>query len=266
MAADPRTIAESLVLFTRSLLVTTSADEVLSSLEILLQRLGTSEHAVVMRPLAEPGFQRRTSCEPPAEEAADWITIASLGPDDGGSPEVELVLTFVCGPAGDYAALRPHIDALIATALSRAVLLDRQHSQQRVGHLLSGASRLSGLNTVPQTSISINHAERPPRGDRRCKTGVSDATDPPRAWNMQALAGRLTAREHDVLDLIVEGRTNREIGARLSISRDTVKTHCRHIFAKLGVTRRAEFLSFFRDDLRRLTRPAPDARQRSTWT
>lgn len=50
----------------------------------------------------------------------------------------------------------------------------------------------------------------------------------------------LTARELDVLKLIVKGRSNKEIGADLSISEATVKTHINNILSKLGVTDRTQ--------------------------
>jgi DNA-binding NarL/FixJ family response regulator len=49
----------------------------------------------------------------------------------------------------------------------------------------------------------------------------------------------LTERERDVLRLIMQGRTNREIAAELYVSETTVKTHINHIFAKLGAHDRA---------------------------
>jgi DNA-binding CsgD family transcriptional regulator len=50
----------------------------------------------------------------------------------------------------------------------------------------------------------------------------------------------LTPTEHRVVNLIVAGLSNPEIGARLFMSRSTVKTHLAHIYAKLAVTNRAE--------------------------
>jgi DNA-binding NarL/FixJ family response regulator len=49
----------------------------------------------------------------------------------------------------------------------------------------------------------------------------------------------LTDREAEVLDLLVEGLTNRQIAERLVISPNTVKRHLQAIFAKLGVNTRA---------------------------
>ena len=48
----------------------------------------------------------------------------------------------------------------------------------------------------------------------------------------------LTAREQTVLGLLPTGMSAREIGAELGISRDTVKTHTKRIYQKLGVSSR----------------------------
>jgi ATP/maltotriose-dependent transcriptional regulator MalT len=50
----------------------------------------------------------------------------------------------------------------------------------------------------------------------------------------------LTPREHDVLELVAEGLSNKAIGARLGISDQTVKFHVASICGKLGVANRTE--------------------------
>jgi len=50
----------------------------------------------------------------------------------------------------------------------------------------------------------------------------------------------LSARELEVLGLVSDGCTNREIGRRLFISTATVKTHMEHILTKLGATTRTQ--------------------------
>jgi DNA-binding CsgD family transcriptional regulator len=47
--------------------------------------------------------------------------------------------------------------------------------------------------------------------------------------------GSLTAREREVLQLVEERRSNREIASALGIRRITVKTHLSSVFRKLGV-------------------------------
>ena len=50
----------------------------------------------------------------------------------------------------------------------------------------------------------------------------------------------LTEREKEVLRLLVQGHSNKEIGRDLQIAEDTVKTHVKHIMAKLGVQSRTQ--------------------------
>ncbi|HEY0537655.1 MAG TPA: LuxR C-terminal-related transcriptional regulator [Actinoallomurus sp.] len=50
----------------------------------------------------------------------------------------------------------------------------------------------------------------------------------------------LTPTERNVVRLAAEGLSNPDIGARLFMSRSTVKTHLSHVYAKLGVTNRTE--------------------------
>jgi two-component system NarL family response regulator len=50
----------------------------------------------------------------------------------------------------------------------------------------------------------------------------------------------LTAREHEVLRLIVQGYSNKEIGNQLHISEATVKTHINNLLSKLGVSDRTQ--------------------------
>jgi LuxR family maltose regulon positive regulatory protein len=57
----------------------------------------------------------------------------------------------------------------------------------------------------------------------------------------------LTAREQAVLGLLPTGLSTREIGDELGISRDTVKTHTRRIYQKLGVSSRRHAVARGRD-------------------
>ena len=50
----------------------------------------------------------------------------------------------------------------------------------------------------------------------------------------------ITPRELEILSLIAEGLSNREIADRLFVSENTVKTHCSRAFDKLGARRRTQ--------------------------
>ena len=55
----------------------------------------------------------------------------------------------------------------------------------------------------------------------------------------------LSAQQQRVLELVAEGKTNKEIGASLELNDKTVKNYIRFIFQKMNVTRRAEAAALF---------------------
>jgi len=57
-------------------------------------------------------------------------------------------------------------------------------------------------------------------------------------------AAQLTEREREVLDLITEGLTNRQIGQRLFLAEKTVKNHVSALLAKLGMERRTQAAAY----------------------
>jgi DNA-binding CsgD family transcriptional regulator len=71
---------------------------------------------------------------------------------------------------------------------------------------------------------AVDYAERG-RGSRK---------RPLRGWDS------LSPAELRVVELVTEGLTNPQIGERLFISRRTVQAHLAHVFAKLGISTRAE--------------------------
>jgi LuxR family maltose regulon positive regulatory protein len=73
--------------------------------------------------------------------------------------------------------------------------------------------------------------------------GPSHAITP----SVQPLIEPLSPRELEVLHLVAEGLSNREIGERLFIALDTVKGHNRSIFGKLQVHRRTEAVARARE-------------------
>jgi ATP/maltotriose-dependent transcriptional regulator MalT len=50
----------------------------------------------------------------------------------------------------------------------------------------------------------------------------------------------ITRRELEILELVAQGMSNREIAGKLYVSENTVKTHCSHAFDKLGAKRRTQ--------------------------
>jgi predicted ATPase/DNA-binding CsgD family transcriptional regulator len=69
--------------------------------------------------------------------------------------------------------------------------------------------------------------------------------------------GALTPTEREVVRLAVEGLNNPQIGAKLYMSRSTVKTHLSHAFAKVGVANRTELAAAAPPDLGDPAAPTP---------
>ncbi|MEW1719207.1 response regulator transcription factor [Streptomyces sp. NPDC093109] len=69
-------------------------------------------------------------------------------------------------------------------------------------------------------------------------------TAPPARPAPVELPDGLTAREAEVLSLVAEGLSNKEIAQRLHIGAATVKTHINNLFAKTGVRDRAQAVRY----------------------
>ncbi|WP_324288039.1 GAF domain-containing protein [Agrococcus sp. SL85] len=82
--------------------------------------------------------------------------------------------------------------------------------------------------------IAIEHAEIARRALVGRLRGAVLGTD------ADAAQPDLTVRERQVLELIAEGLTNRQIGARLSLAEKTVKNYVSTLLAKLGMERRTQ--------------------------
>jgi DNA-binding CsgD family transcriptional regulator len=57
----------------------------------------------------------------------------------------------------------------------------------------------------------------------------------------------ITPRELEILELMAQGMSNREIAERLFVSENTVKTHSSRVFDKLGARRRTQAVQLGRD-------------------
>lgn len=117
----------------------------------------------------------------------------------------------------------------VTTRLELARMLvgagDRPEAASVLGQALHEAER---LGHVPLVRIVSGFS---------AAAGLSAASD---VVSVEADADPLTARERQVLDLIAEGLSNRQIGERLFISVKTVSVHVSAVLRKLGVSTRTE--------------------------
>ena len=101
--------------------------------------------------------------------------------------------------------------------------------------LEAGAMGYLLKDTVPEDLIRVIHEVH--EGRRAVPSSLNA--------RLAARSGRhsLTAREVHVLGLLVKGMRNKEIGAVLSISEETVRVHLKSIFIKFGVHDRTAALA-----------------------
>ncbi len=108
----------------------------------------------------------------------------------------------------------------------------------RVAQMISTAASRDLLPEYSKKLRSAFLAERQPRLDQPRRGPVKNSHD---------LIEHLSERELEVLDLVAQGLSNREIATRLYLALNTVKGHNRNIYGKLGVQRRTEAVARARE-------------------
>jgi DNA-binding NarL/FixJ family response regulator len=111
-----------------------------------------------------------------------------------------------------------------------------------LGYLTKDATRAEIGRAV--LTAAAGQAVLDPAVQRRLLSAAArghDATSPP---DVPPGEGELTPREAEVLRLIADGRSNREIARALFVSEATVKTHVNRIFAKTGSRDRAQAIRY----------------------
>jgi DNA-binding NarL/FixJ family response regulator len=132
---------------------------------------------------------------------------------------LEICLPGICG----YEVCRRLREEYAATVSIVFVSGTRTESFDRVAGILLGADDYLCKPVAPDEFLArVGRLLRPPALD---------------------LGSKLTRREHDVLGLLKDDLTHKQIASRLCISDKTVGTHVEHIFSKLGVHNRMQALA-----------------------
>jgi DNA-binding CsgD family transcriptional regulator len=207
------------------------ADARLERAAALLARI---EHSVGCR--SEP-FHRtldlaraeRSRLDDP-QPAAPWEAVAT---DSGGDAYL-----------GAYAAWR-HAEAVLSG--------DARSGKAAAGRLLGDAT--AAAQALGARPLAAAVADLARRAGIAVSAAASDADASASASADELEARGLTSRELEVLRLLGEGRSNREIGEALFISAKTASVHVTHILQKLNVTTRVQAAVA----AHRLTQPSPDS-------
>jgi DNA-binding CsgD family transcriptional regulator/tetratricopeptide (TPR) repeat protein len=197
------------------------------------------------------GRSARAKARPVLEEAAAIAVGLEARP----------LLREVAELAGRAMIRLPAAETVLASAGSEAVAAGVTVGAAAAG-AIAGTSTAAAAIAGPAVAASYGHdgngaglvAVGPGHDDDRARAGgpaggPPDARDGPSPL-VRGIVGDdpsprrdtfgLSRREREVLALIAEGRTNREIGERLFISQKTVGVHVGNILAKLGVSGRVE--------------------------
>jgi DNA-binding NarL/FixJ family response regulator len=111
----------------------------------------------------------------------------------------------------------PESAVLIFTAYSERSLLSRGLESGAKGYILKEAPHETLLRAITKVAAG--------------ETYVDPALMP--AFFSKDRDDMLTSREREILQLLADGMSNADVAARLFISQETVKSHVRHILAKL---------------------------------
>ncbi len=147
----------------------------------------------------------------------------------------------------------PELNGLEATRQIRrsvaaeVLVLTAHESDQVVAEVLDAGAQGyvlkadAGRSLVEAVRALLQHQ---PFLTERVRVVAPRAAGPRGAAVLRGAPGRLTPREREVLQLLCEGRSNKEIGALLGMTTKTTETHRAHILAKLGLHSMAELVRY----------------------
>lgn len=121
----------------------------------------------------------------------------------------------------------PHTKLLVCTALDTPALREEAQALGATGYLIK--------NTA--TSVLREEISR--------AIGAPPLTMNIQRPRMQKINRLLTARQISILEELSSGRSNKEIAARLDIALDTVGSHMKEIFVRLGARNRTEAVAHY---------------------
>ena len=160
------------------------------------------------------------------EESRQGEVVAEAG---DGQELVDLVDRF----SPDVVAVDVQMPTLVFTVHDEESYVDRAVLAGASGYLLKTATAdelIRGIITVAEGQAALH-----PSITRHLLAGFAGMTEPRNKG-----ADALSQREHDVLQLLAYGKTNKEIARELGIGAQTVKTHISHIFTKMGAADRTD--------------------------
>jgi two-component system response regulator DegU len=133
----------------------------------------------------------------------------------------------------------PDVPVIMLSTYENAPYVKRALSDGAAGYLLKDATP-EDLGQAINVAISGGGNVLSPRVIQNLFEDVESSSQTNGHGRVRRTEYNLTQREHDILALLSEGRSNRSIAQNLYLSEKTVKAHLAAIFRKLGVTNRTQ--------------------------
>jgi DNA-binding NarL/FixJ family response regulator len=133
----------------------------------------------------------------------------------------------------------PNVPVIMLTSFDHAQYVRRALAEGAAGYMLKDATP-EDLEQAIKVALSGGGNVLSPRVIQNLFETVEGATPLENGEAQHRPTSSLTQRETDILALLSEGKSNRDISRALFLSEKTVKAHLAAIFRKLGVTNRTQ--------------------------
>jgi len=175
-----------------------------------------------------------------AANAAEAVAVMAT------TPGVDVALVDVRMPDADGLELLhdmkarwPEVPVIMLTSFDHAHYVRRALAEGAAGYMLKDATP-EDLEQAIKVAMSGGGNVLSPRVIQNLFEATDSGSNGDHGDSHPRATGSLTQRETDILALLAEGKSNRDISRALFLSEKTVKAHLAAIFRKLGVTNRTQ--------------------------